>query len=94
MKSNNGLNKVQTVRRNSLTARSQKLDNKGQANLQAGNKEKAYKQFAKSDKLVEKRASLTSKAVSKNNANATKKAQAAAKSASTNLKGSNPFQRN
>ena len=53
---------IQKIRRNVLTKRSENLDKKGTANLKAGNKEKAFKQFDKSDKLLERRAALREKA--------------------------------
>ena len=52
----------QKMRRNILTKRINNLDNKGTESLQAGNKEKAFRQFDKSDRLLEKRAKLREKA--------------------------------
>jgi hypothetical protein len=50
-------------RRHILTKRINKLEEKGMENLQpwVGNKEKAYKQFAKADKLQERRATIRKK---------------------------------
>ena len=52
----------QNMRRNALTKRSNILNEKGTESLQAGNKEKAFRQFDKSDRLLEKRAKLREKA--------------------------------
>jgi glutamine synthetase len=52
----------QKMRRNILTKRINNLDNKGIESQVAGNKEKAFRQFDKSDRLLEKRAKLREKA--------------------------------
>jgi hypothetical protein len=56
-----GPNLIQSMRRNMLTNRANRLDNKGVANMKAGNVEKGRAQFEKSDDLGAKRRRLAEK---------------------------------
>jgi len=62
MMNDGGPTGIQNVRRKILTKRINNLDEKGIASQVAGNKEKAKRQFDKSDRLHEKRAALREKA--------------------------------
>jgi hypothetical protein len=53
---------IQKVRRNILTNRIDNLNQKGNQNLNSGNKEKAFNQFDKADKLQQRRSDIRQKA--------------------------------
>jgi hypothetical protein len=53
---------IQKVRRNILTKRIDNLNQKGNQNLNSGNKEKAFNQFDKADKLQQRRSDVRQKA--------------------------------
>lgn len=74
-----GPNVIQSMRRNMLTNRANRLDNKGVANMKAGNVEKGRAQFEKSDDLGAKRRKLAEKYKTGGMVNANAKIAAAKK---------------